>query len=97
MDSRADAGVVGTEQADEQRLREAAGERRSLHLRGDESPDGQAFGSLMRLSRQFQAKVRLPRIHSGRRQPATQSRLRTAVEVLKALDTVFIIEAESDY
>jgi hypothetical protein len=43
------------------------------------------------------AKVRLPRIHGGRRQPATQSRLRTAVEVLKALDTVFIIEAESDY
>src|SRR5215204_2822821 len=53
MDSRADAGVVGSEQEDEQRLREAAGDRRSLHLRGDESPDGQAFGSLMRLFRQF--------------------------------------------
>ena len=43
------------------------------------------------------AKVRLPRIHGGRGQQATQSRLRTAVEVLKALDTVLIIEAESDY
>jgi hypothetical protein len=29
--------------------RAPAGERRSLDLRGDESPDAQAFGSLMRL------------------------------------------------
>src|SRR5215216_2910525 len=33
----------------EQRLRASAGERRSLHLRGDESSDAKAFGSLMRL------------------------------------------------
>ncbi len=34
-------------------LRAAAGEWRSLHLRGDESPDGEEIGSLMRLFRQF--------------------------------------------
>ena len=45
--------MVGSEQEDEQRLLEAAGDRRSLDLRGDESPDGQAFGSLMRVFRQF--------------------------------------------
>src|SRR5215208_2743526 len=45
--------MAGTEQADEQRLRASAGERRSLHLRCYEPPDGQAFGSLMRLFRQF--------------------------------------------
>jgi hypothetical protein len=41
--------VVRLEQEAEQRLRAATGERRSLHLRGDEPPDGEAFGSLMRL------------------------------------------------
>ena len=45
--------MVGTEQEDEQRLRAAAGDRRSPHLRGDESSYGEAFGSLMRLFRQF--------------------------------------------
>ncbi len=35
-------------------LRAAAGEWRSLHLRGDESPDGQEVGSHMRLFGQFQ-------------------------------------------
>ena len=53
-----DIFLVGTEQEDEQRLREAAGERGSLHLRGDEPPDGEAIGSLMRLFRQFQREVR---------------------------------------
>src|SRR5215212_4612306 len=51
---REDLLVVGAEQTDEQRLRASAGERRSLHLRGDEAPDGEAFGSLMRISKQFQ-------------------------------------------
>ncbi len=45
--------LVGTEQEDEQRLRKAAGEWRSLHLRSYESPDGEEIGSLMRLFRQF--------------------------------------------
>ena len=53
MDSGADLLLVGTEQEDEQRLREAAGDRRSLHLRGDEPPDGEEIGSLMRVFRQF--------------------------------------------
>jgi hypothetical protein len=42
----------------EQSLREAAGERRSFHLRGDESLDGKEIGSLMRGFRQFQGDVR---------------------------------------
>src|SRR5215208_3171308 len=58
MDSGANLFMVGTEQEAEQGLREAAGERRSLHLRGDESLDGEAFGSLMKLFRQFQGEVR---------------------------------------
>src|SRR5918997_131526 len=58
MDSGADLFMVGTEQEDEQGLRAAAGERRGLHLRGDEPPDGEAFGSLMRLFRRFQGEVR---------------------------------------
>src|SRR5215217_1227001 len=61
MDSGEDVFMALSEQEDEQRLRAAAGERRSLHLRGDESPDGQAFGSLMRLFRQFQDEVQLRR------------------------------------
>src|SRR5215213_949851 len=67
MDSGADLLVVGTEQAYEQRLRAFTGERRSLHLRGDEPPYGEAFGSLMRLFRRFQAEVQLRRIHLPRR------------------------------
>src|SRR5215208_4382397 len=58
VDSGADLFLAGTEQEDEQRLRASAGERRSPHLRGDESPYGEAFGSLMRLFRQLQAEVR---------------------------------------
>ena len=34
-------------------LRAAAGERGSLHLRGDESPYGEEIGSPMRVFRQF--------------------------------------------
>ena len=42
---------------DEQRLRASAGERRSLHLRCYESPDGETFGSLMRLFRRFHDRI----------------------------------------
>src|SRR5215207_4105756 len=74
---RANLFMVGTEQEAEQGLREAAGERRSLHLRGDESLDGEAFGSLMKLFRQFQGEVRrtshpLERL-ATRHAPTTQS------------------------
>ena len=53
VDSGADLFLVGTEREAEQRLRATAGERRSLHLRGDEPPYGKAFGPLMRVFRQF--------------------------------------------
>ena len=53
MDRGEDLLMVGTEQEDEQRLRAAAGERRSLHLRRHEPLDGEEIGSLMRLFRQF--------------------------------------------
>ena len=49
--------MVGTEQEREQGSREAAGERRSLHLRGDESSDGKEISTLMRLFGQFQGEV----------------------------------------
>jgi len=45
-----------SEQEDEQRLREATRERRSLHLRGYEPPDGEEIGSLVRFSDSFKAK-----------------------------------------
>ena len=45
MDSGADLFLALSEQEAEQGLREAAGERRSLHLRGDEPPDGEEIGS----------------------------------------------------
>ena len=35
----------------------AAGDGRSLHLRGDEPPDGEEIGPLMRVFRQFQETV----------------------------------------
>src|SRR5215212_11075237 len=53
MDSGADLLLVGPEQEDEQRLREAPRERRSLHLRGDEPPDGEEVGPCLGLFRQF--------------------------------------------
>jgi hypothetical protein len=53
--------------------------------------------SEVQLGERRKAEVRLPRIHGGRRQQATQTRLRTAVEDVKALATVLISEAESDY
>ena len=56
MDSGAHLRLALSEQEDEQRLREAAGERRSFHLRGDESLDGEEIGSLMRVFRQFLAR-----------------------------------------
>ena len=56
MDSRAHFRLVGPEQEDEQRLRAAAGEWRSLHLRCYESLDGQEIGSLMSFSDSFKAK-----------------------------------------
>ena len=59
MDSGTDLLVVGTKQEDEQGLREAAGERGSLHLRCHEPPDGEEIGPFMRLFRQF------PSTHSG--------------------------------
>jgi hypothetical protein len=53
MDSGANLLMALPEQEDEQRLREAAGKRRSLYLRSYEPPDGEEIGSLMRLFRQF--------------------------------------------
>jgi hypothetical protein len=42
------------EQEDEQGLREAARDWRSLHLRADESPNGEEIGPLMKLFGRFQ-------------------------------------------
>ena len=56
--------VVGTEQTDEQGLRTTNRDERSVRLRSYDARDGEAFGSLMRLFRQFQGEVRrisLPR------------------------------------
>ncbi len=63
VDRGAHVLVAGTKPQDEQGLRAAAGEWRSLRLRGDEPPDGEAFGSLMTLFRRFQAEVQLRRIY----------------------------------
>jgi len=53
-----DLFLVGAEQEDEQVLRAAAGDGRSLNLRGDELPYGEEVGPLMRLFRQFHGEVR---------------------------------------
>ena len=53
LGGREDLFLALSEQEDEQRLRASAREFGSLHLRGDEPPDGQEIGSLMRLVRQF--------------------------------------------
>jgi hypothetical protein len=58
VDSGADFRLALSEQEAEQRLRAAAGELRSVHLRGHESPNGEEIGSLVRLFRQFQGEVR---------------------------------------
>jgi hypothetical protein len=58
VDSGAHVLLALSEQEAEQGLREAAGELGSLHLRSDESPDGDAIGPFMRLFRQFQETVR---------------------------------------
>ena len=57
MDRGENFFLAFSEQEDEQRLRAAAGERGSLHLRGDEPPYGEEIGSLMRVFRQFQCEV----------------------------------------
>jgi hypothetical protein len=64
VDRGEDLLVVGAQQEDEQRLRAASGELGSLHLRSDEPPYGEAFGTLMRVFRQFHGEV--PRIHLPR-------------------------------
>src|SRR3712207_9453094 len=56
--------LVGSEQEAEQGLRAAARDRRSLHLRGDEPPDGQAFGPLMRLFGQFRSEEHTSELQS---------------------------------
>src|SRR5918994_2230170 len=48
--------VVGAEQKDEQRLRKAVRNERSVHLRGDDTSDGEAPGAQMSLFRQFQSR-----------------------------------------
>jgi hypothetical protein len=50
---RADLPVALSEKEDEQGLRAAIGEWRSFHPRGDELPDGEEIGSLMRVFGQF--------------------------------------------
>jgi hypothetical protein len=58
MGGGADVFLDRPEQKDEQRLRAAAGERRSLYLCSDESPDGEEIGSLVRLFGQFLYELR---------------------------------------
>ena len=59
-----DLFMAWPEQEDEQGLRASAGDWRSVYLRGDEPPDGEEIGSLMRVFRQFQREV--PRIYLPR-------------------------------
>ena len=53
MGGRAHFLLAGPEPPDEQGLRKASRDERGVGLRGDESLDGEAFGSLMNLLRQF--------------------------------------------
>ena len=53
MGSAENTLMVGAEQEDEQRPRAAAGELGSVHLGGDEPPDGEEIGPFMRVFRQF--------------------------------------------
>jgi hypothetical protein len=53
VDRGANLFLVGPKQEAEQGLRASAGERRSLHLRCYEPPDGEEIGSLVRVFRQF--------------------------------------------
>ena len=53
LGGREDLFLVGTEQEDEQRLRAATRKLGSLNLRGDEPPDGEEIGPVMRVFRQF--------------------------------------------
>jgi hypothetical protein len=55
---RADLFLAGTKQADEQGLRDSFGcHELGVRLRGDESRDGQAFGSLMTLFIQSRKRI----------------------------------------
>src|SRR5829696_2704366 len=53
MGSGAHLLVVGAEPQDEQRLRKAVRNERSVHPRGDDTSDGEASGTQMRLFRRF--------------------------------------------
>src|SRR5918993_5379121 len=57
MGSGAHLLVVGAEQQDEQRLRKAVRNERSVHLRGDDTAGGEASGTQMRLFRRFLKNV----------------------------------------
>ena len=59
LGGREDLFLVGTEQEDEQRLRAATRKLGSLNLRGDEPPDGEEIGPVMRVFRQFHGEVRI--------------------------------------
>src|SRR5215207_10064835 len=54
---RADLFLAGTKQADEQGLRALGCHERGVRLRGDESLDAQAFGSLMTLFIQSRKRI----------------------------------------
>src|SRR5829696_6095457 len=56
----------------EQRLREAHRDERSVHLCGDEPPDGEEIGSLMRLFGQSLYDIECIRMR--RKSPSTQMR-----------------------
>ena len=49
----ADLFLVGAQQEDEQGLRAAVCNRRSVHLRGDDTLDGETVGPCLRIFRQF--------------------------------------------
>ena len=52
----ADIFLNGSEQENEQGLREANRDQGGVHLRGDESPDGEKAGPIVRLFGQFLSK-----------------------------------------
>ena len=56
MGGEADIFLNGSEQENEQGLREANRDQGGVHLRGDESPDGEKAGPIVRLFGQFLSK-----------------------------------------
>src|SRR4051812_35578293 len=50
---REDLLMAGPEQEDEQGLRATVRQCRGVHLRGDDTADGEAIGTCLRLSKQF--------------------------------------------